>query len=124
MPNSRPATLTTKQLASAVGSAVKMAADKHKVTFENDLVIGPGTICGPKLRLAAGLTVETVNAIAEEITAHVNAAHAAAAPAATASGASLPRQTLTPGFTVLNKILICGFWPGPIPIIDFGPPIR
>ncbi|HEY0419148.1 MAG TPA: hypothetical protein VGC80_06480 [Acetobacteraceae bacterium] len=114
----RAATLTLKDLQGAVGAAVKAAADKHKLQVENDIAIGPGTLVGPRLRLA-GLKLDNVQAMADEV---AQAAQKVMGPQAGAAAAARP--ALESGFIVTRHIVICGFWPPPDLAFDFGTPFH
>ena len=109
----RPASLSLPHLSAAVAKAVDEAAQKHKVTVINKMAIGPGVIMGPYLRLE-GSALQNAAAVAEHVTAAANQAIAGAAGAQALAG----HTPLVPGFTVWDHVIICGFWPGPWPVLE------
>jgi hypothetical protein len=98
-----------RQLGPAVGKAVKAALDRHKAQADEQFIINPGIIAGP--RLAVATDIKTAQKIAEEITKEVQKA-----PVGTkAEAAALPR--LTAAVLITRGGIICGFFPYPVPEI-------
>jgi hypothetical protein len=102
----RALSISAKEVAKAVDSAVKTVADKHKVTFSPDFRIGGGTIIGRQL-LKADVSLQQAEQIAAEIT-----------KAASGGPALAARPQLEPAVLVTNRLILCGFYPGPIPEIQ------
>jgi hypothetical protein len=105
----RPQALAAKDISSAVEKAVKLAADKHKVKFAPEFHIGPGIIMG-RLLMQADIAVKQAEQIANDITEHVNQQGA--------RGATLAHPRFEPAVLVRNDLILCGFYPGPIPEIQ------
>jgi hypothetical protein len=103
----RALSISAKDVAKAVDSAVKAVADKHKVKFAPEFRIGPGTIIGRQL-LQAEVNLQQAEQIATELTQR--AAAASAGPAA--------RPEFEPAVLITKNLVLCGFYPGPIPEIQ------
>lgn len=99
IPSLKADSIQLKDLSSAVDKAVKLVAEKHKVTFETGLAINPAIINGRLLREAL-TDFNAVQALANEITAQVNAGHTAGAAVA---------HTYTPTVLWQKGRIICGF---------------
>src|ERR1700741_3583966 len=69
----RALSISAKDVAKAVDSAVKAVADKHKVKFAPEFRIGPGTIIGRQL-LQAEVNLQQAEQIATELTQRAAAA--------------------------------------------------
>jgi hypothetical protein len=106
MANQRASTISMKQIASAADSAIKLAADKHKIQFQSQtLTYVPdwqtlGGILSPVVNLA------NVTSAAQDITSKMN--QAAGGVAAAAGSAHFEPVVIWTG----NHI-ICGARPAP-----------
>lgn len=109
MPTSKALTLSAKDIAKAVDSAVKLAQDTHKVQFNTEFHIAPGMIMG-RILAKADLGAAQAEQIATDITNHVQQ-HGFAA-------AAVARPQLEPAVLIRNKLILCGFFPMPQPEIE------
>ena len=97
-PSQKADTLHIKDLSAAVDKAIKAVSDKHKVQFEPGFTLNPTIINGRILREALQ-DFNAVQAMANEITQQVGAAHQALAGT----------HTLTPTVVWQRGRIICGF---------------
>ncbi len=104
----RALTIGTKDIAKAVENAVKLVGDKHQVKFAPEFHIGPGTLMGRMVRGEIGL--KQAEQIASDLT------HAAAS--AGAGPGALARPQFEPAVLIRKDLILCGFFPGPIPEIE------
>ena len=111
MPTKRALTISAKDIAKAVDGAIKLVGEKHKVKFAPEFHIGPGTIMGRQL-LAAEVSLTQAEQIAAEIASHAGQ-HAGAG----AGAAALTRPQFEPAVLIRKDLILCGFYPGPIPEI-------
>ena len=109
MPTNRAQTISAKDVAKAVDGAVKLVSEKHNVKFAPEFHIGPGTIMGRQL-LAADVGLKQAEQIAAEIAGHAGQAGA--------GGAGLVRPQFEPVVLIRKDLILCGFYPGPIPEIE------
>jgi hypothetical protein len=110
MSTNRAFTISPKDIAKAVDSAVKLASEKHKVQFAPEFHIGPGTIMGRILQ-TADVGIKQAEQIASEITSHAGQQHGISAEA-------LARPVFEPAVLIRKNLILCGFYPGPIPEIQ------
>jgi|SRR5579864_127851 len=97
MNSKRPATISVKQLAAAVESAVNVVAAKNKVQFASGLHIGP-TISGKTVR---GITeIAQAQNVATSLTQHLASGKGAAA---------LGLSGAEPAVLIREGIVLCGF---------------
>jgi hypothetical protein len=109
MPTNRAQTISAKDVAKAVDGAVKLVSEKHKVKFAPEFHIGPGTIMGRQL-LSAEVGLKQAEQIATEIAGHAGQQAGA--------GAALARPQFEPVVLIRKDLILCGFYPGPIPEIE------
>src|SRR5215468_9948104 len=112
MATNRATTLSAKDISKAVDQAVKLVGDKHKVKFAPEFRIGPGTIMGRQL-LTAELGLNQAEQIAAEI-AQQASQHAGQQVGA----AAVARPQLEPVVLIRQGLILCGFYPGPIPELE------
>ena len=116
MATNRATTLSAKDISKAVDQAVKLVGDKHKVKFAPEFRIGPGTIMGRQL-LTAELGLNQAEQIAAEI-AQQASQHAGQQVGAGGGAAALARPQLEPVVLIRHGLILCGFYPGPIPELE------
>jgi hypothetical protein len=116
MPTNRALTLSAKDVSKAVDSAVKLVGEKHKVKFAPEFRIGPGTIMGRQL-LATDIGLQQAEKIAAEIAQHA-AQQVGRQVGAGAGTAAVARPKLEPVVLVRPGLILCGFYPGPIPELE------
>ncbi len=104
----RPQVLAVKDLSQAVEKAVKLVSDKHKVKFSPEFHVGP-IIMGRQL-LQAEIGSRQAEQIATEITQHLMLG--------TTTGAGFANVQFEPTVLVRNRLILCGFIPGPTPEIE------
>lgn len=104
----RPQALAVKDLSHAVEKAVKLVGDKHKVKFGPEFHVGP-IIMGRQL-LQAEISTSQAEQLATEITQHLTQG--------AMTGAGFANLQFEPTVLVRNRLILCGFIPGPIPEIE------
>jgi hypothetical protein len=116
MATNRALTLSAKDISKAVDNAVKLVGEKHKVKFAPEFRIGPGTIMGRQL-LSAEVGLKQAEQIATEI-AQQAAQHAGHQVGAGGGAAALAHPQLEPVVLIRRDLILCGFYPGPIPELE------
>jgi len=104
----RPQALAVKDLSQAVEKAVRLVSDKHKVKFSPEFHVGP-SIMGRQF-LQGEIGTGQAEQIATEITQHLTQG--------VTTGAGFANFPFEPTVLVRNRLILCGFLPGPIPEIE------
>jgi hypothetical protein len=107
MADQRHPTISISDLAKAADAAAKIAAERHKVQFEQDFHIAPGLICGRILR-TVDIQVQQAQQIAAQMTERIVTGGGATAALTAVSG-----QQFEPACICLPHHIICGFIPDP-----------
>lgn len=116
MATTRALTLSAKDISKAVDNAVKLVGEKHKVKFAPEFRVGPGTIMGRQL-LSAEVGLNQAEQIATEI-AQQAAQHAGQHVGVGAGAGAIARPQLEPVVLIRPGLILCGFYPGPIPELE------